>query len=157
MEPNFIPASKESIPKILEMMADFYALEGYLFDFETTKLNLHKFIADVNLGKLWLLILEEEIIGYIVMAFGFSFEYGGRDALIDEFFISEEYRDKGIGAKSIEFVTQQAKMLGVNTLHLEVERRNKRGTSLYVKQGFRDNKRLLMNKCLSDWVFSLSK
>ena len=150
MKLNFLPASKESIPKILEMMADFYVMEGYPFDFGTTKLNLHKFIADINLGRLWLLILEEEIIGYLVMAFGFSFEYGGKDALIDEFFIIEVYRDKGIGVKTIEFVTHQAKMLGVNTLHLEVERHNERGMSLYVKQGFRDNNRLLMNKHLSN-------
>lgn len=147
---SFLPASKESIPKILEMMADFYALEGYPFDSETTSLNLHNFIADTNLGRLWLLIFGEEIIGYIVLAFGFSFEYGGKDALIDEFFIKDGYRDQGFGAKTIEFVTRQAKMLAVKTLQLEVERRNERGTSLYVKHGFKDNNRLLMNKSLSD-------
>ena len=82
------------------------------------------------------------------MANGFSFEYGGHDALVDEFFLKEEYRSLGIGGKTIDFVSAQAKILNINALHLEVELDNINARNLYLKKGFVDNNRTLLTKRL---------
>jgi GNAT superfamily N-acetyltransferase len=84
----------------------------------------------------------------VVLTFGFSFEYGGRDAFIDELYLEAAHRGKGIGGLTIDFVSEQAKVLGVKALHLEVERHNDWGNRLYRKKGFGGNERHLLTKWL---------
>lgn len=144
----FIEAKQDDISVILSMMADFYAIDNYPFDQGLTKQNLEKFIADSSLGRLWLIDFEGELAGYLVLAFGFSFEYKGRDAFIDELFLKEPFRNKGIGSQAIQFVIAEAKLLGVMTLHLEAEKHNDRANAIYRKAGFAENNRFLLNKSI---------
>lgn len=146
MNIRFLLATKEVISEILEMMSEFYASYNYPFDRSGTEKNLLLFISDFNLGRVWTIYLENRIIGYIVLAFGFSFERNGRDAFIDEFFIKKEFRQKGIGRQTMEFVEREARNLGVNAIHLEVEKYNQVGMKLYPGMGYADNDRLMLTK-----------
>ncbi len=71
-------------------MEAFYAIDDYVFEEAAARVNVQKFINDEHLGRLWLLKLEDEAIGYLALTFGFSFEYGGRDAFIDELYLEVE-------------------------------------------------------------------
>jgi ribosomal protein S18 acetylase RimI-like enzyme len=73
-----------------------------------------------------------------------------RKAGIDEIFILEEFRNKGIGTRTLEFGVQKAKEIGVNALHLEVEKHNEAGISLYRKLKFEDHQRILMTRWIKD-------
>src|SRR5688572_7256247 len=95
--------TEESIPEILEMMKSFNAIDNYPFNEGLRRQNLKKILTNDNLGRLWVIRQSETIIGYVVLAFGFSFEYGGRDAFIDEFFLIEDARSKGIGQEVMKF------------------------------------------------------
>ncbi len=142
------PATPDDIPILLEMMEAFYAIDGYPFDKKLTEENLHLFIQNDQLGKIWLIKDNVTTIGYIVLAFGFSFEFKGRDAFIDEFYLTAGYRGKGIGKEVIAFVSAEAPKLGVKALHLEVEHHNQNAKKLYFNQGFTDNNRGLLTKWL---------
>jgi GNAT superfamily N-acetyltransferase len=144
----FAEANQTGIPLILDMMQDFNLIYGYPFDRKQVANNLKLFIASKHLGQIWTIHCEGLIIGYVVLANGFSFEYGGHDAFVDEFFLKEEYRSLGIGARTIDFVSAQAKILNINALHLEVELDNITARNLYLKKGFVDNKRTLLTKRL---------
>jgi len=137
-------------PSILEMMASFFAIDDYPFDRNVTNDNLLHFLSTPSLGRIWLIQQDDVIVGYIVLAFGFSFEYLGRDAFIDELFVKEEFRDKGIGTRAMSFVEQQAKLLQVKTIHLEVERHNVKGNRIYSNRQYTDNGRLLLTKRLTE-------
>ena len=146
MKTNFQLASEKRIPEILEMMADFNAIDNYPFDKEAGLRNLKEFLAGDHLGRLWTIHVEDSVVGYIALTFGFSFEYRGRDAFIDEFFIKEGFRNRGIGRETIEFIEVQAVELGVKAMHLEVEKHNEKGKRLYVNQGYKSNDRMLLSK-----------
>ena len=146
--PDFIPASIDDSAILLEMMEDFYAIDQYPFDQELTAHNIQSLLNHPEWGRIWLVRVENQIIGYVVLAFGFSFEYKGKDAFIDELYLISEYRGRGIGAKIISFVIEEAKILGVKTLHLEAEKHNDAANHLYRKFGFKDNDRFLLNKTL---------
>jgi ribosomal protein S18 acetylase RimI-like enzyme len=98
------------------------------------------------LGRLWLIEVENQIAGYVCLAFCFSFEYGGRDAFIDEFFIKTKFRSQGIGQQTMDFLENASKKLGVNSIHLEVEKHNEAGSKLYLKKGYTDTGRHLLTK-----------
>ena len=87
MKLNFIVATEKDIPEILTMMEQFNSIDNYPFDKSKTNNNISDFLADTNLGRIWLVQNENIIIGYLILAFGYSFEHGGRDAFIDELFL----------------------------------------------------------------------
>ena len=81
---HFLLGHPGFIPKILEMMEAFYAIDDYPFDGQNAEATLRHFLENENLGRLWLIQSGSQIVGYIVLTFGFSFEYSGKDAFIDE-------------------------------------------------------------------------
>ena len=80
---------------------------------------------------------------------GWSLEYGGRDAFIDEIFVSPSYRDRGLGRRALDAIAEACLELEVRALHLEVERDNVRASELYRKWGFEDSDRRLMTRRLA--------
>ena len=148
MNLEFKLGTEKEIDIILEMMRQFNLIDNYPFDESVTKQNLIEFIGNKNFGRIWLIVCSNDIIGYVVLSFGFSFEYKGKDAFIDELFIEESYIGKGIGSETIKFVSGQAKTLGINTIHLEVETHNVKGNELYYRFGFKGNDRRLLTKQL---------
>lgn len=144
MNINFKTAIKENIPEILNMMCDFYSIDDYEFNSEIGKENLLKFTKNKEFGKLWLIELEEKIVGYVVLTYGFSFEYQGRDAFIDELYLKANYRNQGIGKATLIFLKQQAVKNEIKAIHLEVEKHNKKGIELYKNNGYKVSNRMLM-------------
>ena len=155
MKIDFKIASEEDVPEILTMMEQFNSIDNYPFDKEKTQGNLLQFLADHNLGRTWVIIYDKLVIGYVVLAFGYSFEHDGKDAFIDELFLKTEFRRKGIGRLSMDFIQNEAPKFGVKVIHLEVERHNNRGMKLYKENGFKDNGRVLMSKKLNYCSFTL--
>jgi ribosomal protein S18 acetylase RimI-like enzyme len=94
----------------------------------------------------WLINNGDETIGYVVLTLGYSLEYHGRDAFIDEICIRESHRGKGIGAEVFKIVEATCRRLEVQALHLEVERANTRAQAFYHKVGFEDHDRYLLTK-----------
>ena len=142
----FKVADKTDIPEILKMMISFNSIYKYPFDEKLSKGNLLRFLRNKELGRIWLIFEEEIIVGYVVLTFGFSFEYKGRDAFIDELFLKEAYRNKGIGKKTMEFLEKQASQLDLGAIHLEVERNNDKAAKLYTQQGYKDYDRDMLTK-----------
>lgn len=131
---------------VLEMMTSFNKIDGYDFDLTTGAQNLSDFTSNESLGRLYLVKYQENNIGYIVLSFGFSFEYKGRDAFIDEFFIKSAYRNQGIGKLTMDFIESESRRLNINAVHLEVEPHNSNANRLYLNKGYQSNDRKLLTK-----------
>jgi GNAT superfamily N-acetyltransferase len=145
----FKVADLGDIPDLLAMMFEFNAIDAYPFNPELTKNNLEIFIQNPDLGRIWLISTNNNILmGYACLAFGFSFEYGGRDAFLDEFYIRAPWRGKGVGQIALEVVETEAILLGVNAMHLEVEHSNVAGNRLYEKNGYKGKHRYMLTKRL---------
>lgn len=100
-------------------------------------------------GRIWFVTSNGEHVGYVALCFGYSIEFRGRDAFLDELFIKEGHRGKGIGKEVLRLLEPEAKKLGVKALHLEVAHENDRAKRLYETCGFKARDRyLLMSKKL---------
>jgi ribosomal protein S18 acetylase RimI-like enzyme len=75
---------------------------------------------------------------------GFSIEFNGFDAFIDEFFLLAEFRGRGIGRFVLEEIKSRARSLDINALHLEVARNNERARRLYRALGFEARDKYLL-------------
>lgn len=149
MEVNFRVAASTDIETLLILMREYYEFDHLPFDEDAAQTALARFLDNQILGRMWLIQTGAETIGYVALTFGYSLEYHGRDAFIDEIYIRESHRGQGIGTKALTFAEEAACSLGVNALHLEVERENTKAQSVYRKFGFADHNRYLMTKWLS--------
>ena len=141
---TFKPLEKVDIPTITQMMQDFYAIDNYPMEAEATKKMFYEFISNDDFGKSWLIYSENEIVGYIILTFIFSFEYGGKIAFIDELFIKETARGKGFGKEAIQFIQGEVPKLSLKLLYLEVETHNENAQKLYLAHDFELHNRKLM-------------
>ncbi len=129
---------------ITQMMRDFYEIDNYPMNVEVAKTLFQEFITNEHLGKSWLIYSENEIVGYIILTFIFSFEYGGKIAFLDELFIKETARGKGFGKEAIQFIQQEVPKLSLKLLYLEVEPHNENAQKLYLAHDFELHNRKLM-------------
>ncbi len=141
---TFKPIEIKDISFITQMMQDFYAIDNYPMNIEVTQELFQEFITNENLGKSWLIYSENEKVGYFILTFIFSFEYGGKIAFIDELYIKEKFRGKGIGKQAIQFIQSEVPKLSLKLLYLEVEIHNKNAQKLYIAHDFVIHNRKLM-------------
>jgi ribosomal protein S18 acetylase RimI-like enzyme len=141
---TFQPLEIHQINTITSMMQDFYAIDNYPIDLEVSKQLFQEFISNENLGKAWLIYSEDKLVGYVILTFVFSFEYQGRIAFIDELYLKETARGKGIGAKTLQFIKEQIPKLSLKLLYLEVEHHNENAQKLYLANDFEIHNRKLL-------------
>lgn len=115
---------------------------------EEVRESVRELIVSPSAGRVLLICDADLCIGYLVLSFDFSLEYGGKNAWIDELFVQPELRGKGIGSKALEFAAQVARECGAKVLHLEVNRGNP-ANDLYRRFGFEDHNRYLLSKWLA--------
>jgi GNAT superfamily N-acetyltransferase len=149
MKPTFKLAETFDLETILQLMREYYNFDHLDFHEYLARTALEQLVKDNSLGRVWLIQVEDEAIGYAVLTLGYSLEYRGRDAFVDELYIRESYRDRGIGTETLKFIETNCYTLGIRALHLEVERNNTKAQSTYRKFGFEDRDRFLMTKWIS--------
>jgi ribosomal protein S18 acetylase RimI-like enzyme len=69
---------------------------------------------------------------------------------VDEFFIYEAYRGRGIGTQALSMVEAYGHDHDLHAIELETERGNWSAKRFYDRLGFRDNGRYLLVKRLED-------
>lgn len=100
-----------------------------------------------TLGQIWLILSSEQVVGYIALCFGYSIEFGGRDAFVDEFFIEAATRGQGLGREVLATIKAEATHRGIIALHLEVARTNRRAKKLYTALGFEAREHFHLMSC----------
>ncbi len=149
MKISFRCANTSDIEILIEFIRECHKLEHLPFDGSIVHTLLANLLNNESLGGVWLIQDETVAIGYIILTFGYSLEFLGRDAFIDELYIRESHRGQGIGTKAIQFIQEICPSLGIQALHLEVDRTNTAAQALYRKVGFEDHDRYLMTKWIA--------
>ena len=148
MEASFRFGAVSDIDNLLPLMHDFYSFERLSYDETRSKRLLVQLIEGRDLGRLIVFEDAKQLVGYMVLGFGFSLEFHGRDCFIDEFYVRPEHRQQGIGYAALEFAAETCRELGIKALHLEADHFNTRGHDFYKRLGFRDHERHLMTRWL---------
>lgn len=111
---------------------------------------MRRLLADPRFGRVWMIDVNGETVGYVVLALGYSIEFGGVTAFVDELFVARGRRNRGIGTRTLKLITGEARRLGVAVLMLEVTRSNAAARHVYSRAGFSDREHHLMTLRLDD-------
>ncbi len=96
-----------------------------------------KVLLDTPLhGRVVLLRHRGAAAGYAALCYGFSLEFNGRDAFLDEIYVDPAFRGLGIGSRALERLKEIAIADGIVALHLEVMEENAGAARLYERTGF---------------------
>ncbi len=143
---EFHVLKETDIEIIVPMMQEFYAIDNYPFDQEMTKKLFQTFIANEDLGNCWLISNQQNFVGYVILTYVFSFEYRGKIAFLDELYVNEKARGKGIGKAALQFVHEEALKNDLKIIYLEMEFHNEKAKNLYLKNGFKLHKRQILKR-----------
>lgn len=137
MTPEIKIASIEDLEILLPLVRAFHEFEDLHITEEQRKNSLTALLANVELGGIWIIYANRQLVGYIALCLGYSIEFAGKDAFIDEFYITPEFRGKGLGKQTLEFIKIAAKDLDIRSIHLEVARTNTNAHKLYAYSNFK--------------------
>jgi ribosomal protein S18 acetylase RimI-like enzyme len=143
---HFRPATHEDVPRLVAMQEVFFADAGDALDCEASERAMHELIDDASLGRLHVVEHDGGVAAYFVLGFGFSLEFGGRDAFVDELYVAPHARNQGIGSEALLVAEKLCAEAGVRALHLEVAHENHRARALYARNGYVAHERHLMTK-----------
>jgi len=144
---GFLPLTAGGVDRALGMMAQLYAA-SLRFDPVRARAATQRLMADPAAGAIWLIEAGGQICGYLVLTVGYSLEFDGRYGLLDELFVEEPFRSRGIGTHALEFAEEWCLARRLKALRLEVARHNPRAQALYQRAGFETHHRDLMTKWL---------
>ncbi len=129
-------ATIRHIDELLPLVSAYHDFEGVVQDADTRRKTISTLLLAPELGPVWLIYHAGRLAGYIAICLGYSIEFGGRDAFVDEFFLLEDFRGKRIGSAVLEMVMQRLREDEVTALHLEVGQSNQRARAMYEAAGF---------------------
>jgi len=148
MNLRFHHIEDDDVETVVGLMREYYAYDNLAYDENVARSGVMTLLRDQDLGRIWLLLDGDRVLGYVVLAFSFSLEFHGVKGFVDELYIREEFRGKGIGGRTLEFLAEVSRSLGISALRLEVEHGNHAALKLYKRMGFDIHDRHLMTKWL---------
>lgn len=141
-------AKPDDLDRLIPLVTAFHAEEGVSLDDEARRAAVQPLLDGSPHGAIYLIGPGRAPIGYIVISFGWSVEFGGLEGLLDEFFIRPGVRGRGIGSEVLRQLPKALGAAGVKALHLEVAHGNTRAQELYKRLRFepKDNYMLMSRK-----------
>ncbi len=72
------------IPVVYRLMEDYYS-EGKSPRYpKKHRWAVEKLVENPAIGRLWLVMVGHDVVGYLVLTLGYSLEMGGLDAFLDD-------------------------------------------------------------------------
>lgn len=121
----------------LKMAHDFYHSPAVLHPIPDTYIEktFEECMRSAAYAQAYILEYDNQPAGYALLAKTFSQEAGGCVYWLEELYILEEYRSKGLGREFFSYLEEQRED-GVTRFRLEVEEDNARAAALYKKLGY---------------------
>lgn len=129
---------EKDLPAVLKMVEPFYTSPGVLHPIPVENFaDVFSEMCDGGSFRLRGLLLEEDGVpaGYCLLSFSYSTEPGGKVILIEEIYISPEFRGRGFGHQVFDFLKNEYRDSSAR-LRLEVAPDNTRAKALYEEVGF---------------------
>lgn len=142
-------AAPAHLDGLLPLVASFHDEAGIKSNDALRRKGIAPLLDGIPHGCAYLIGPPRAPIGYIVITFGWSVEFGGLDGIVDELYIRPGVRGRGIASEALVALPRALSGAGLRAIHLEVDKENTAAIKLYRRAGFtpRDNY-MFMSKSL---------
>ena len=120
---------------VINMMEEFYSSPAVFTNGSTEifNANLDAVIEKSPYLDGFVMLSNNKIIGYTMVAKSYSTEFGKPCYWIEDIYLKEAYRGQGLGKRFFDYITNEYKDC---IFRLEVEKENEQAVKLYQKCGF---------------------
>jgi GNAT superfamily N-acetyltransferase len=131
-------AIQTDVPLLVEFMTQFYAEGGYDLNRPHATQAFTALLADERLGHVWLIETPGQNlpVGYAVVTFCYSMEYGGTKAFLDDLYVQLAYRNAGLSTNALAGIRSHCEEIGVRAISVEVGPDNGPAQKVYRRAGF---------------------
>ncbi|WP_120632971.1 GNAT family N-acetyltransferase [Ruegeria sp. EL01] len=137
-------ARPEDLDRLMGLVAAFHAEAGIEQDADQQRDALLPLLEGIPHGCIYLIGPGRAPLGYIILTFGWSVEFGGMDGFVDEIYIRPAVRGRGIATEVLLDLPKALAGAGLTALHLEVDRTNEATQKLYMRTGFKARERYML-------------
>ncbi|PCJ06086.1 MAG: GNAT family N-acetyltransferase [Rhodobacteraceae bacterium] len=140
-------AKPDDLEKVLSLVTAFHDEMGIASSDDSRRAAIKPLLDGIPYGAVYLAGPARAPIGYIVVTFSWSIEFGGMDGCIDELYVRPPVRGRGIATEVLTALPKTLGEAGIKALHLEVDRDNESSQRLYARSRFKPRERyMLMTK-----------
>lgn len=129
-------AGPDDLDRLLKLTADFSAEMGIENDADHRGKALMPLLEGSPHGAVYVIGPAKSPVGYVILSFGWSLEFGGMDGFVDELYIRPAVRGRGMASDVLYSLPKALKEAGLKALHLEVAREDEDAQRLYRRARF---------------------
>ena len=130
-------AKPEDLEKLDALVAAFHDENGISLAPEKRRAGLSPLLDGIPHGCAYLIGPPRAPIGYVIVSFGWSIEFGGLDGFIDELYVRPGVRRRGVAGEVLMALPRTLADAGMKAIHLEVDAANQTAKRLYTRAGFK--------------------
>ncbi len=133
---NIVKMTEEYKEEVFGMMRMFYDSPALIHKSSDRVLmrDIEDCISDNPFIEGYVFKEGEEVIGYSMVAMNYTTEYGGLCVWVEDLYLKEKYRNKGLSTEFFEFIEKNYS--NAVRFKLEVEKENERAVASYKKNGY---------------------
>jgi len=129
-------AGKQDIPELLRLVRRYWEFEGLQGDDGRVTATLEALLDRPDRGGAWLARVDGTAAGSLLAVYVFSLEHLGLTAEIDEFYVSQDYRARGLGSGLLRAAEAEFAGLGCTNVSLQLARDNHAARAFYHHHGY---------------------
>ena len=135
--PQFRMFYKDDLAELEQMILGLYQEDppGEEMSFEKIRRTVEELLSYPEKGIINIFRVDDDIVGYAIVIYYWSNEYGGNIASIDEFYVKPLWRGKRIGTSFLERIAID-NANNLKGIQLEVTPANHKAFAYYSRNGF---------------------
>lgn len=130
-------AGPDDLAALEPMVAAYHAEDGIPSDPDHRTAAIAPLLDGSPHGCVYIIGPRRAPVGYLVVTFGWSVEFGGLDGFIDELYVRPGVRGRGMASEALHALLPLLDGADVRALHLEASVERPRLERLYARAGFK--------------------
>ncbi|HET7657179.1 MAG TPA: GNAT family N-acetyltransferase [Bacillales bacterium] len=131
-------ANEELREKITQLFMQQISMHGEKDSYQHVRNGIDQVLDDDSRSRILIAEDKGEILGMALLNIGISLRDGGKYVWLNELYVHNEYRNKGIGRKLLLYIIYWAETEQIKTIELETGVSNSVTKHLYNSLGFYD-------------------
>ena len=129
-------ATPDQREAVIELINELWTYSDIAAERDNISLAVDLIFSQPGLAEIHLLYEGDEVAGYFILVPSVSVEYGGLHVVLDELFVREPFRRRGLGRQIINFVLDRCREQGWLVIEAMADAENKVAQYFYGSHGF---------------------
>jgi len=129
-------ATPDQREAVIELINELWTFDNIEADRDNINRAVDLIFSRPGLAEIHLLYEGDKVAGYFILVPSFGIEYGGLYVVLDELFVREPFRRRGLGRQIVNFVLDRCREQGWLVIEVMAYEENKTAQYFYGSHGF---------------------